>query len=339
MSNFWQKLKEQKNGTGEPFFVLAPMADVTDVAFRRMFAKYGKPDVTYNEFVSADGLCSPGRPILERDLAFSEGERPIVAQLFTSKPENMEKAAIICREMGYDGIDINMGCPDQNVNKQGAGAALIQNPELALEILKAARRGAGDMAVSVKTRVGFNKVELDTWIPKILEGKPDALIIHARTRKEMSLVPARWEFVAQVVEMARGTGIPIIGNGDVMSIEDGLEKAKSTGADGIMVGRGVFGNPFFFNREKSIDDLTLTERFGIMIEHTKLFVELIGDYKNFAIMKKHYKAYVKGFDHASDLRVKLMESNSVEEIESHVASFLLSHPDMAGKTVRELLKA
>lgn len=338
MANFWQKLKEEKDTTGNPFFVLAPMADVTDVAFRRMFAKYGKPDVTYNEFVAADGLCSPGRDILARDLVYSEGERPIVAQLFTSKPENMEKAAAICREMGYDGIDINMGCPDQNVNKQGAGAALIQNPDLALEVLAAARRGAGDMAVSVKTRVGFNKVELDTWIPKILSGKPDALIIHARTRKEMSLVPANWDHVARVVEMARGTGIPVIGNGDVMSIEDGLARAKATGADGVMVGRGVFGNPFFFNREKHIDDLTLAERLDIMIEHTQLFVDLIGDYKNFAIMKKHYKAYVKGFDHASDLRVSLMESNTVDEIRAHVAAFLASHPDMAGKNLHELAK-
>lgn len=343
MSNFWQKLAEEKRKEGKPFFVLAPMADVTDVAFRRMFAKYGKPDVTYNEFVSADGLCSPGRPILERDLAFSEGERPIVAQLFTSKPENMEKAAALCLELGYDGIDVNMGCPDQNVNKQGAGAALISNPDLALEVLAAAKRGArmdepGGIPVSVKTRVGFNKVEIDTWIPKILSGKPAALIVHARTRKEMSLVPARWEHVKEVVELAHGTGIPIIGNGDVVSIEDGIKKAEETGADGIMVGRAVFGNPFFFSKDKSIDDLPLKERFDIMLEHTRLFVDLIGDYKNFAIMKKHYKAYVKGFDHASDLRVKLMESDSYDEIAASVAEFLKSHPDMAEKSVRELAR-
>ncbi len=336
MNDFWQNLKS-------PFFVLAPMADVTDPAFRRMFSKYGKPDVTYTEFVAADGLMSAGKERLLRDLVFTEEERPIVAQIFGSKPSNIEGACAIIRELGFDGVDINMGCPDRNVEKQGAGSALIKNPKLAVEIIEAAKRGArsgeeGGIPVSVKTRVGYNKVEIDSWIPEIIKARPSSLIIHARTRKEMSLVPARWEHVREVSEIAKGTGIKIIGNGDVESILDGIDKAKASGCDGVMVGRGVFGNPWFFNRNISINDITIKERLSIMLEHTRLFIELSSDIKSFAVMKKHYKAYVTGFDHAKDLRIKLMDSDSYEEIEGYVNSFIIEHDDLVSKTPNELNK-
>jgi nifR3 family TIM-barrel protein len=334
MSNFWLKLNK-------PFFALAPMADVTDPAFRRMFAKYGKPDVTFTEFVSADGLCSIGKTRLLRDLVYSEIERPIVAQIFGSKPENIEKACEITRELGFDGVDINMGCPDRNVEKQGAGSAMMKNPKLAKEIIEAAKRGAmmgeeGGIPVSVKTRVGYNKVEIDTWIPVILEAKPAALTIHARTRKEMSLVPARWEHVKEVVEMAKESEIAILGNGDVWTRNEGLEKANYCGADGVMVGRGVFGNPWFFNKELSIDEVTLEDRFRVMLEHTALFLELSGDIKSFAVMKKHYKAYVNGFDGAKDFRTALMNSDSYDEIVELVDNFKESHKDLIKKTPKQL---
>lgn len=317
METFWTKLPK-------PFFVLAPMADVTDAAFRRIIAKYGKPDVTWTEFVSADGLASPGREVLKYDLMYTEGERPIVAQLFSSHVEQMRIASKLCAELGFDGIDINMGCPDKSIEKQGAGAAMMKNMKNAGEIIQAVKDGikdAGkDIPVSVKTRVGYNKVQIDEWIPFLLSQDLAALTIHARTRKEMSLVPARWEHVKEVVEIRDKMGLQtkIIGNGDVRDIAHGRVLAEQTGCDGIMIGRGIFGNPWLFSERIP----SLKEKLEVMVEHTKLFEELLGGVKNFAIMKKHYKAYVNGFDGAKELRVKLMEANSVEEIESIVKEFL-----------------
>lgn len=323
-SGFWGELER-------PFFVLAPLANVTDQAFRRVIAKYGKPDVLWTEFVSADGLFlareyqdadgnpTPNHPLLV-DLAYTEAERPIVAQFFTSNPERMEKAARLAAQLGFDGIDINMGCPDRTIEKQGAGAALIKNPDRAVELIKAAKRGAGELPVSVKTRIGYNRDEIETWIPKLLSAKPAALTIHARTRKEMSLVPARWEHVKRVVEL-RDQLSPetlIIGNGDALSIEDAREKAKMSGADGVMLGRAIFGNPWMFAEHIP----TTEEKLRVMVEHTKLFEELLGAHKNMAIMKKHYKAYVHGFDCAKELRMELMDAKDVAEIEQKVSAFL-----------------
>lgn len=344
--NFWEKLPA-------PFFVVAPMADVTDAAFRRMIAKYGKPDVMWTEFVAADGLmrATPeGRAKLMADLIYSEEERPIVAQLFTSNEEHMEAAAKLCRELGFDGIDINMGCPDQSIEKQGCGSAMIKNPEKAWTIIEAAKRGAQDIPVSVKTRLGYNVDQVEDWIPHLLAAAPAALTVHARTRKEMSKVPAQWERVARVVELRDklAPSVRIIGNGDVLSLEDAKEKITQSGADGAMVGRALFGNPWFFNptrqlpyklhtlpthgvdREKllkydestaGIQYVSLTERLLTMVEHTKLFVELL-PHKNFAVMKKHYKAYVNSFPGAVELRSELMEKNSPAEIEAVVHAFL-----------------
>lgn len=305
------------------------MADVTDAAFRRIIAKYsrhgevgGGPDVFWTEFVSCDGLCSGGREVLKRDLEYTEGERPIVAQLFTSTPENMFNAVRLVRELGFDGIDINMGCPDRSIEKQGAGAAHIKNPVRAREVIRAAKEAAGDMPVSVKTRLGYNTNEIETWIPEILNEGVAALTIHGRTRKDMSLVPARWDDIKKVVDLAReiAPNTLILGNGDVKNLADGREKAVMSGVDGVMIGRGIFGNPWLFDANDP--KITVEEKLRVAIEHTKLFMELLGDIKSFAIMKKHYKAYVNGFDGAKDLRVAMMESHSVEEIEAHVAEFL-----------------
>jgi nifR3 family TIM-barrel protein len=314
MSSFWNNLKK-------PFFALAPMADVTDAAFRRIIAKYGKPDVMWTEFVSVEGLCSPGREVLLRDFMFTAAERPIVAQIFGSTPDKFFKVAELIRELGFDGIDINMGCPDRNVEKQGGGASMMKNPSLAQEVIAATREGGKGLPVSVKTRVGYNKVELDTWLPKLLEMKLAAITIHARTRKEMSLVPANWEHVSRAVEIAKGSGTLIIGNGDVKDLDDARQKATATGADGIMLGRAIFGNPFLF-QGLPLESSPLQERFRVMLEHTRLFEELLGDIKNFAIMKKHYKAYVNGFDGAKELRIELMAADSVEEVEKLVSRFL-----------------
>ncbi len=337
--SFWQKLKK-------PIVVLAPMADVTDAPFRRMIAKYsahtrgdgttGGPDVMWTEFVSADGLCratEEGKKKLMADLVYSEEERPIVAQLFSSKPEHMEAAAKLCSELGFDGIDINMGCPDRSIEKQGCGAAMIKNPESAREVIRAAKRGveAGgkSIPVSVKTRVGYNKDELETWLPVLLEESPAVITVHARTRKEMSKVPAQWERVARAVSLRNemGKDTLIFGNGDVISIEDARHKCEATGADGAMLGRAIFGNPWLFHPEKDLSNVTLHERFRVMLEHTKLFEELLS-FKNFAIMKKHYKAYVNGFPGAHELRALLMEAKRSEEVEVVVNTFLQEHNEL-----------
>lgn len=315
MKNFWQKLNK-------PIFVLAPMADVTDYAFRTIINKYGKPDVFWTEFVSADGLAhETAREKLLIDFKFDKGEHPIVAQIFGSNEDNMRQAGKLCRDLGFDGVDINMGCPDKSIEKQGSGASMIKDLEKAKKIISAVKEGAGDIPVSVKTRIGYNKNEINTWIRGLLEERLPLLTVHLRTRKEMSLVPAHWELMEDIVKL-RDEISPetlIIGNGDILNIKQGQEKVTQTGCDGIMIGRGIFGNPWLFSQKESID---LEEKLKVMLEHTKLFEEVLGEHKNFAIMKKHYKAYVNGFDGAKDLRVKLMDAKDYNEIESIVNDFL-----------------
>lgn len=329
LRGFWQSLIDEKLSKGKTLSVVAPMADVTDVAFRTMIAKYGKPDVMWTEFVSADGLNSPGREILKRDLEFTDIERPIVAQLFSSTPENMKKAAALCRELGFDGIDLNMGCPDKSVEKQGAGAAHIKDWKQAQKVIRAAQEGAQDIPVSVKTRLGYNKVEFREWLTKILECNVPVLTVHLRTRKELSLVGAHWELMPEIVKLVRDTtgelsegGTIILGNGDVASVTEGKKKAKETGCDGVMIGRGIFGTPWFFDETKDKRQQTTEEKLRICIEHTKLFEEKLGDIKSFAVMKKHYKAYVHGFDGAKELRMELMECKDASEVEQIITSFL-----------------
>jgi nifR3 family TIM-barrel protein len=316
MKGFWETLPK-------PFFVLAPLANVTDAAFRKLIAKYGKPDVTWTEFVSADGLvlATPeGKAKLMRDLEFSEAERPIVAQLFTSNPETMEKAAALAQELGFDGVDINMGCPDRSIEKQGAGAKLITTPEIAVQVIEAAKRGAPNLPISVKTRLGYNKDVLDEWLPKILSTQPAAVTIHARTRKEMSLVPARWERVKRAVEIRNelGSKTLIIGNGDVKDLEDAKLKVTESGADGAMLGRAIFGNPWLFTGLKP----DLATQLRVAIEHSRLFETMLGDIKSFALMKKHFKAYVEGFPGAKELRMQLMETTNAQQIEEIIEAFL-----------------
>ncbi len=360
--NFWQ-------GLPSPILAVAPMADVTDAAFRQLLATYsahtrldgsvGGPDVMWTEFVSADGLCRAtpeGRAKLEADLLYTRSERPIVAQLFSSVPEHMEAAAALCLELGFDGVDINMGCPDRSIEKQGCGAAMIQSPESAQEVIRAAKRGAQadspkGIPVSVKTRLGYNLDAVEEWIPLVLAEAPAALVVHARTRKEMSKVPARWERLRRVVEL-RDQHAPdtrIIGNGDILSRSDALHKIAMSGVDGAMVGRALFGNPWFFHPRRSlplsltalptkgverdtlvvrdtseadIEYVSLAERLQVLVEHTNLFTERL-PHKNFAVMKKHFKAYVSGFPGAAELRRRLMEeAHSPIDVQRIVDDFL-----------------
>ncbi len=312
----------------KPLFVLAPLADVTDAAFRRIIAKYGKPDKMYTEFVSADGLArapEEGRKKLLKDLEYGEAERPIIAQFFTSKPEYMLEAAKLAVELGFDGVDINMGCPEAGVVRQGAGACLIKTPSLARDIIQAAKEGAPSLPISVKTRLGFNKVEMEEWLRELLKEDLSIITIHARTKKEMSKVPAQWEYVKRAVETRNESGKDtlIFGNGDVVDIDDARRKCEETGCDGVMLGRAIFGNPWLFAEYTP----TLEEKLKVCVEHTKLFEELLGKYKNFAVMKKHFKAYISGFDGAGELRNKMMLATTAKEVQTIVDDFL-SHATM-----------
>ncbi len=320
MQGFWAALPK-------PFFALAPMANVTDAAFRRIIARYSKPApyVTWTEFVSADGLVRGNKDVRLRDLLFDQSERPIVAQFFTSEPEMMERAAALAAELGFDGVDINMGCPDRSIEKQGAGAKLILAPERAAALVAAAKRGAPGLPVSVKTRLGYNKDILDEWLPKLLNAGPAAVTVHARTRKDMSKVPARWERVARAVSIRNASGSQslIIGNGDAADLADARAKAQETGADGVMLGRAIFGRPRLFSPSAGYES-DVAKKLGILVKHAKLFEELLGNIpgrsgKSFSIMKKHFKAYVEGFPGARELRVRLMETQNAAEVEKIVA--------------------
>lgn len=309
---FWKKLKA-------PILALAPMADVTDAAFRRVIAGYGKPDVMWTEFVSCDGLCSKGREKLLIDFLYHESERPIVAQIFGATPEHFYKTALLVQELGFDGIDINMGCPEKSIQKQGACAALIKTPKLAQEIIRETIRGAGKLPVSVKTRIGYTHNTLSEWLPYLLETDISAVTLHGRTCKEMSDVPAHWDVISEGVKMARQFDSSenrtlILGNGDVKSVEDAQMRCRDFGVDGVMIGRGIFGNPWLFNTHRDFAGITTEERLSVMIEHTYLFERLFTGIKRFDIMKKHYKAYVSGFDGARELRIRLMDAHSTDEV-------------------------
>lgn len=283
----------------------------------------------WTEFVSADGLvrATPeGKEKLKKDLLFTKEQHPIVAQLFSSTPEHMYEAAKLCLDMGFDGVDINMGCPDKSIEKQKCGAAMIKYPELAIKVIEAAKKAAdGKMTVSVKTRVGYLKPELETWIPVLLDAELDLITIHARTRKDMSKVPANWDYVKQVVDMrnewaknnpAKITPL-IFGNGDIETVKDGYDRAKETGADGIMIGRAMFGNPWFFRdmeNPDNIKEVTREERITALIRQTELFDQYLGTTKSFAIMKKFFKTYMSDFEDAPEMRKAIMEMGSAGEV-------------------------
>ena len=313
--SFWK-------GIQSPFFVMAPMADVTDVAFRALVAKNGAPDVFWTEFVSADGLYhtreiqklrDEENPLM-RDLLLEKGQHPIVAQIFSSKPDMIAYATKLVAELGFDGVDINMGCPDRAIERQGCGSAMIKTPEVAREIIRAAK-AASSLPVSVKTRVGYNKESLDEWLPVLLAEAPAAITLHLRTRKQLSLVPADWELMKKAVAIRNrlNPDVLLIGNGDVESVAQGKQHIADTGCDGVMIGRGMFGNPWVF-AGRTREETPLTEKLAALIELAHAF-ERMTPPKSFAILKKHIKAFVIGFDGAAQLRAKLMEAESASELE------------------------
>ncbi len=326
MANFWQQLPK-------PLLVAAPLANITDAPFRKHLLQYSRPSVLWTEFVSADGLCHPkGREALLADLAYDPSEHPIVAQLFTSNPEKMKSAAKLAAELGFDGVDINMGCPDKNIMKAGAGASCIKDPANARALIRAAKEGvkeAGkDIPVSVKTRLGFNEDILEEWLLELLAEEPAVITIHARTKKEMSLVPAKWERIKRAVEIRneQKSETLIIGNGDVRDLEDAYKKITETGADGVMFGRALLGNPWLFDETKT--QVTVEEKLNAALTHTQMFLEFWGEKKSFELMKKFYRAYINNFPLAKELRVEMMSKKNFEEIQNVVEQFKKEHPEI-----------
>ncbi len=306
--NIWQKLPK-------PILALAPMEDVTDTVFRRIVASCARPDIFFTEFTNVDGLVSQGRDAIIHRLRFTDEERPIIAQLWGMKPDNYRTVASQLVDMGFDGIDINMGCPERSVVGHGACAALINTPDLASEIIKAVKEGAaGKIPVSVKTRIGYKNIS-NEWIPFLLEQHLDALTVHGRTAAEMSKFPVHWDEIARAVTLrnAKKVGTLILGNGDVKSAEESLAKIQTYGLDGMMMGRAVFDDLYAFARgQKPVR--TVFSYLTIMRRHVELFEETWGDTKNYAILRKFFKIYVRGFEGAGEWRERVMATRSPSEV-------------------------
>ncbi len=333
-----------------PIIGLSPMDGVTDHTYRHIQKKYGNPALVYTEFTSVEGVCH-GADRLLHDFLYDETQRPIIAQIYGTTPDYFRQTATLLCELGFDGIDINMGCPAKNVAHSGAGAALITTPKLAQEIVKATKAGVSDwlngkrtrdcaditkeitqevekrhqnlpaqyqqkrpLPVSVKTRVGFDRLSVDEWIPALLEVEPAAIAIHGRTLKQQYSGLADWDEIGKAVEIARGSGIPILGNGDIHTLADAHQRVADYGVDGVLIGRASFGNPYVFKEKIEPTDPSI---FEIALEHCRLFEKVYREDPryNFLPMRKHLGWYVKDFHNARQVRIEVFQSNSAEEVE------------------------
>lgn len=309
MKSFWQELKV-------PFTILAPMEGVTDVVFREIIAQIGKPDVFFTEFTSCDGLVSVGSEKVAQSLKFFNSQKPVVAQLWGANPETFFLSAQYCKELGFSGIDINMGCPDKSMPKKGACSALINNPSLAKEIILATKKGGGTLPVSVKTRLAVSDLKSQDWFSFLLEQDLAALTIHLRTVEELSKVPAHWEYMSKIMNIGNKIAPKtlIVGNGDVISYAEVEKKYKLYGCDGYMVGRGVFTNPWVFNKTVNTGNISISDRLNLYLRHIKLFDSTWESLKNPANLKKFSKSYINNFPEASLLREKIMQSKNTKEM-------------------------
>ena len=306
--NFWQELPR-------PFFVLAPMEDVTDVVFRHVVAKAARPDVFFTEFTNSESYCHPdGKESVRGRLTFTEDEQPMVAHIWGDKPEFFKEMSIGMAELGFRGIDLNMGCPAPNVFKHGRGSGLILRTEVAAELIEAAK--AGGLPVSVKTRLGAASVdEYKAWLTHLLKQDIANLSIHLRTKREMSKVDAHWELIPEIKklrdEIAPDTLLTI--NGDIPDYKTGMELAESYGIDGVMIGRGIFHNPFAFEKEpKEHGPKELLDLFRVHLDLFDQFSET--DTRIFKPLRRFFKIYIREFKGASALRVQLMETQTTAEV-------------------------
>ncbi|TXK76050.1 tRNA-dihydrouridine synthase [Paenibacillus sp. N3.4] len=307
--NFWLDLPK-------PFFILAPMEDVTDVVFRHVISEAAKPDVFFTEFTNTESYCHPvGKDSLRGRLTFTEDEQPIVAHIWGNKPAFFEQMSIDMKKLGFRGIDLNMGCPVQNVASNGKGAGLIQHPEVAADIIQAAK--AGGLPVSVKTRLGYHDInEWRDWLGHILKQDIANLSIHLRTKKEMSKVDAHWELIPEIKklrdEIAPNTLLTI--NGDISDRATGLKLVEQYGVDGVMIGRGIFTNPFAFEKEPK--EHSAKEFLNLLLLHLDLHDKYSKETlpRSFKPLLRFLKIYVRGFRGAGELRNQLMDTTSTDEV-------------------------
>ena len=332
---FWKDLKK-------PIIGLAPMDGVTDAPYRYMICKYSRPDLVMTEFVNVEGLAR-GAVSMLKEFLYSEMERPVVAQIYGVETESFYKVALMGCYLDFDGIDINMGCPAKKVARRGSGAGLIEMPGHARKVIRTVKKAAKDWAggitleeagirpkiidalkrireeepkrrqlpVSVKTRIGTDRVVTEEWITTLTEEQPANITLHGRTLKQMYSGAADWEEIGKAAKICKKAGVGILGNGDVRNMEDARKKIKAYGVAGVLVGRATFGNPWFFGKHEP----TQEERFQAAIEHAHYFETNYMDHAFFA-MRKHLAWYCRGFDGAREVRVKLMQSNSAKEVES-----------------------
>ncbi|QCA25354.1 tRNA dihydrouridine synthase [Staphylococcus aureus] len=313
--NFWSELPR-------PFFILAPMEDVTDIVFRHVVSEAARPDVFFTEFTNTESFCHPeGIHSVRGRLTFSEDEQPMVAHIWGDKPEQFRERSIQLAKMGFKGIDLNMGCPVANVAKKGKGSGLILRPDVAAEIIQATK--AGGLPVSVKTRLGYYEIdEWKDWLKHVFEQDIANLSIHLRTRKEMSKVDAHWELIEAIKnlrdEIAPNTLLTI--NGDIPDRKTGLELAEKYGIDGIMIGRGIFHNPFAFEKEPR--EHTSKELLNLLRLHLSLFNKYEKDeIRQFKSLRRFFKIYVRGIRGASELRHQLMNTQSIAEARALLDEF------------------
>lgn len=333
---FWEDIKK-------PIVGLAPMDGVTDAAMRFVTKKYGNPDVVFTEFVSTDGIRA-GAVKLMRDFKFVDEERPVVAQLFGKDPEAFYVSTLVVCALGFDGVDINMGCPARKVANRGEGAGLIETPDLAVEIIKMVKEAVGDwvdgislekarvdkkiveyikdikkegvmgrrqIPVSVKTRIGYDKPVTEEWIKALLKSEPAVISLHGRTLNQRYSGLADWKEIERAAKLCSKTETLLLGNGDIKSIGEGKERIKKYGGDGFLIGRASFGNPWVFVEDG--DKVRFKEKLKVAIEHAEKFEECYPEDRFFA-MRKHLSWYTKGFDGAVDLRRKLVVCNSASEV-------------------------
>lgn len=364
--NFWSTLPR-------PVIGLSPMDGVTDASFRFIIARQGKPDVSFTEFTHVHDVCR-GPEILLETLVYSEMERPMIAQLYGKDPDLFYQAAHAVCELGFDGVDINMGCPSKNVASSGSGAALIKTPDLAHAIIQATRRGMDDWAdgqtleqvgfkpariaafqrlnaqrgsaappvrrrlpLSVKTRLGYDTVAVESWVEHLLQERPAAISLHGRTLQQMYRGTADWAAIGRAVALAKGTGTLLLGNGDVHTLGEVVRRVRETGVDGVLVGRGVLGAPWFFQEKEQArtlafehcsgdrslpneESISLEQRFGIVLDHARHFQALCGQ-SQFHRMRKHLGWYCKAFPHAAALRARMFRVSSVEELEAVITAY------------------
>lgn len=313
--NFWSELPR-------PFFILAPMEDVTDIVFRHVVSEAARPDVFFTEFTNTESFCHPeGIHSVRGRLTFSEDEQPMVAHIWGDKPEQFRETSIQLAKMGFKGIDLNMGCPVANVAKKGKGSGLILRPDVADEIIQATK--AGGLPVSVKTRLGYYEIdEWKDWLKHVFEQDIANLSIHLRTRKEMSKVDAHWELIEAIKnlrdEIAPNTLLTI--NGDIPDRKTGLELAEKYGIDGVMIGRGIFHNPFAFEKEPR--EHTSKELLDLLRLHLSLFNKYEKDeIRQFKSLRRFFKIYVRGIRGASELRHQLMNTQSIAEARALLDEF------------------